>query len=175
MPSSGQNLNCTWAGIIHYGLSCISKMRVQNKYKRTVVLFFVLSFTNPSDNDYYCTQSESMQLIMWLVNLFGIGGSIFTFGWITCPEWTAYYSVTDANICIVLLELDIKHHVVSKTVWIMSVSRTELIWQVKTWETSNQEVGNLRFVVFQLSPHWRYRVILVMFHFPRLPLDANSI
>ena len=84
---------------------------------------------------------------LWLIeqawetvfNSFGIGGSIFTFGWIACPEWTASYSVPDANICILLVVLDRNHCEVSKTLWMMSVSITELIWQAK-WK---QEVRNL--------------------------------
>ena len=62
------------------------------------------------------------------------------------------YSVPDANICILLLVLDRKKSEVSKTVWIMSVSITELILQAKTWEKSNQEVRNLRFFFFKAWP-----------------------
>jgi hypothetical protein len=51
-----------------------------------------------------------------MLKFFGIGGSIFTFGWIACPDWTASYSVPDANICILLVVLDRKHSEVSKTV-----------------------------------------------------------
>jgi hypothetical protein len=40
----------------------------------------------------------------------------------------------------------------------MSVTITELIWQAETWEKSNQEVGNLRFVVFQLIAYRIYSV-----------------
>ena len=51
-------------------------------------------------------------------------------------------------MCILLLVLDIKHSEVSKTVWIMSVSITELIWQAKTWEeiqtgSGKSEVGRV--------------------------------
>ena len=34
----------------------------------------------------------------------------------------------------IISDLDRKHSEVSKTVWMMSVSRTELIWQAETWE-----------------------------------------
>ena len=101
--------------------------------------------------------SSLFTLWSWSLNwaktmMFGIGGSIFTFVWIACPEWTASYSFPDANMCILSLVLDRKPSEVSKTVWMISVSITELIWQAKTWEKSKQEVGNLRFVVFELIP-----------------------
>ena len=44
-----------------------------------------------------------------------------------CPYQMACASVIVANICILLLELDRKHSDVSKTVWMMFVSITELI------------------------------------------------
>ena len=109
------------------------------------------------------------------MNLFGIGGSIFTFGWIACPEWTASYSVPDANIGILLLVLDGKHSEVSKTVWMMSVSITELIWQAKTWEKSNQSVGHLRVVVFQNLANRIHIEIWMRLHFLGLLLDVNCL
>ena len=51
----------------------------------------------------------------------------------------------------------------------MSVSITELIWQAKTREKSNQEVGNLRFVVFQLFAIPIYSVNGVIM------IDVNSL
>jgi hypothetical protein len=48
-----------------------------------------------------------------------------------CPYQTACSSFIVANICILLLVLDIKHSDVSKTVWMMSVSITELIFACK--------------------------------------------
>ena len=51
----------------------------------------------------------------------------------------------------------------------MSVSITELIWQKK----SNQEVGNLTFVVFQVIAYRIYSVYGVILHF--LSLDVKSL
>jgi hypothetical protein len=42
-------------------------------------------------------------------------------------------------------------------------------------EKSNQEVGNLRFVVFQVIAYQIYSVYGVILHFLRLPLDVNSL
>ena len=39
---------------------------------------------------------------------------------------------------------------------------------------SNQEVGKLRFVVFQLIAYQIYSVYRVILHFLRLPLDVKS-
>ena len=47
----------------------------------------------------------------------------------------------------------------------MSVNITELIWQAKTWEKSNQEVGNLRFVGFQVLAYPINSVCGVILHF----------
>jgi hypothetical protein len=52
----------------------------------------------------------------------------------------------------------------------MSVSITELIWQAKT----KQEVGNLRFVVFELSTI-EYTVGYWLLHFLGLLLDVNRL
>jgi hypothetical protein len=57
----------------------------------------------------------------------------------------------------------------------MSVSITELTWQSKTEEKSNQEVGILRFVVFQLLVYRIHSVYGVKLHILRLPLDVNSL
>jgi hypothetical protein len=57
----------------------------------------------------------------------------------------------------------------------MSVSITELIWQAKPEKKYNQEVGNLRFVVFQLISYRIYSVYGVILHFLRLSLDVNSL
>ena len=46
----------------------------------------------------------------------------------------------------------------------------------KTEKKSKQEVGNLRFVVFELTPiEYTVGWILVMLHFLRLPLDVNCL
>ena len=40
---------------------------------------------------------------------------------------------------------------------------------------SKQEVGNLRFVVFDLSPYQIHSGLWVILHFLRLPLDVNRL
>ena len=57
-------------------------------------------------------------------------------------------TVLETSECFLSNTTNNIHMELSKTVWMMSVSITELIWHAKTWEKSNQEVGNLRFVVF---------------------------
>ena len=77
---------------------------------------------------------------------------------------------------MLLLVLDRKKHSeVSKTVWMTCVSITELIWQEKIWEKSNQEVGHLRFVVFQSLAYRIHIEIWMRLHFLGLPLDVNCL
>ena len=57
----------------------------------------------------------------------------------------------------------------------MSVIITELIWQEKPEKKYNQEVGNLRFVVFQVIAYPIYSVYGDRVHFLWLPLDVNSL
>ena len=45
----------------------------------------------------------------------------------------------------------------------------------KPEKQSNQEVGNLRFVVFEIIAYRIYSVYGVISHFLRLPLDVNSL
>ena len=56
-----------------------------------------------------------------------------------CPESMACLSVPVANICILLL-LDRKHSDVSKTVWMMSVSITELLLagKMQSWNQNRK-------------------------------------
>ena len=55
------------------------------------------------------------------------------------------------------------------------MSITELIWQAKTWEESNQEVGHLRFVVFQSLAYRIHIEIWMRLHFLGHPLDVNRL
>ena len=97
------------------------------------------------------------------------------FVWTKCSRLMKMdYSVPDPNICI-LLVLDGKHSEVSKTVWMMSVSITELMWQTKTWEKSNQDVGHLSCVVFQSLAYRIHIEIWMKLHFLGLPLDVNHL
>jgi hypothetical protein len=57
----------------------------------------------------------------------------------------------------------------------MSVSITDLIWQAKNGEKTNQEVGNLMFVGFQVLAYPIYNLCGVILHFLRLSLDVNSL
>ena len=69
-----------------------------------------------------------------------------------CPELTACSSVPVANMCILLLVLYWKHSEVSKTVWMMSVSITKLIFQAKTWEEIQTGSGKSEVGRFSTQP-----------------------
>ena len=64
MSSSGQNLNCTWAGIIHYGLSFA--FQIQNNcffvfvssFTRSIVLYSTTLFSN-----FHKLKSVSFQML----------------------------------------------------------------------------------------------------------------
>jgi hypothetical protein len=118
-----------------------------------------------------------------------VQGHIILFLLATCsvyPVWDRgqYFHVRMKSVprvnCLLLMPRSLYMHIisrfdVSKTDWMMSVSITELIWQAKTWEKSNREVGNPRFVVFQLIVFLLYCVNWVILNLLRLPLDVNRL